>query len=45
MRRHIKKHPGQMDTPKTIMYEIKQIVLRATKAEETETEKELSYYH
>ena len=25
MRRHIKKHPGQTDTPKTIMYEIKQM--------------------
>ena len=24
-RRHIKKHPGQTDTPKTIMYEIKQM--------------------
>ena len=44
MRRHIKKHPGQTDTPKTIMYEIKTDVPRATKAEETE-EKELSYNH
>ena len=25
MRRHIKKHPGQTDTPKTIRYEIKQM--------------------
>ena len=25
MRWHIKKHPGQTDTPKTIMYEIKQM--------------------
>ena len=25
MRRHIKIHPGQIDTPKTIMYEIKQM--------------------
>ena len=25
MRRHIKKHPGQTDTPKTIMYEKKQM--------------------
>ena len=25
MRCHIKKHPGQTDTPKTIMYEIKQM--------------------
>ena len=25
IRRHIKKHPGQIDTPKTIMYEIKQM--------------------
>ena len=25
IRRHIKKHPGQTDTPKTIMYEIKQM--------------------
>ena len=25
MRKHIKKHPGQKDTPKTIMYEIKQM--------------------
>ena len=25
MRCHIKKHPGEMDTPRTVMYEIKQM--------------------
>ena len=35
MRRHIKKHPGQTDTPKTIMYEIKHVP-RAPEAKETE---------
>ena len=25
MRKHMKKHPGQTDTPKTIMYEMKQM--------------------
>ena len=42
MRRHIKKHPGQTDTHKTVMYEIKQMSLEPQRPTRQQTKRKNS---
>ena len=45
IRRHIKKHPGQTDTPKTIMYEIKQMSPEPQRPKRQQIKKKKSPYY